>query len=494
MTAKTLMVQGTASSVGKSVIVTAFCRIFADMGIRVAPFKAQNMSNNSFVTADGLEIGRAQAEQARAARLAPDVRMNPVLLKPEGDMRSQVVLMGRPAGSLHAAHFNKKKALWGHVRKALDSLRDDYDLVVIEGAGSPAEINLRRGDIVNMRVALYAQAPVLLVGDIDNGGVFAHLVGTLALLRPGERRLVKGLIINKFRGDYMLLEPGIRMLERRARRPVVGVLRYMHDLRIAEEDAVALDRVRRLAGPAGAIDVVVVRLPHISNFDDFDPLASEAGVRLTYATQPRELADADLIILPGTKNTRGDLRWLKQRRLDRAVIDARARGAAVIGVCGGFQMLGHLISDPHGVEGEPGSEECLGLLDAVTVFEADKATRQVRATVSADRGLLLGSAGLGLTAYEIHMGRTTSAAEGAFVIGGSRPDGALSTDGRVVGTYMHGLFANDEFRRRLLANLGPPGPGGGTSAAWDPEAHIDSLARGVAQYLDIGRIREIAGI
>jgi adenosylcobyric acid synthase len=325
--------------------------------------------------------------------------------------------------------------------------------------------------------------------------VFAHLVGTLALLTPGERRLVKGLIINKFRGDYLLLEPGIRMLERRARRPVVGVLRYMHDLRIAEEDAVALDRVAGLSGAAGAIAAVVVRLPHISNFDDFDPLAAEPGVRLTYATQPRELAHAGLVILPGTKNTRGDLRWLKQRGLDRAIIDAHSGGAAVIGVCGGFQMLGQSVSDPLGVEGEPGSEEGLGLLDAVTVFEADKATRQVRASVAGDRGLLRGSAGLDLTAYEIHVGRTEAEAEAAFEIDGSRPDGALSGDGRVLGTYLHGIFANDDFRRRLLANLRPAdSPAGESTPDWDPEAHIDTVARHAAQFLDIGRIRAIAGI
>ena len=495
MTAKTLMVQGTASSVGKSVIVTALCRIFADLGVRVAPFKAQNMSNNSFVTPEGLEIGRAQAEQARAARRAPDVRMNPVLLKPESDMRSQVVLMGRAAGSLHAAYFNKRRSLWRRVRLALDGLREDYDLIVIEGAGSPAEINLRKGDIVNMRVARYAQAPVLLVGDIDNGGVFAHLVGTLALLTPSERRLVKGLIVNKFRGDYMLLEPGIGQLEKRTRLPVLGVLRYLHDLRLADEDAVALDRPSPPGnGDRAAISVVVVRLPHISNFDDFDPLAAEKSVHLTYARRAGDVDAADLIILPGTKNTRGDLRWLKAQGIDAAILRARGRGAAVLGVCGGFQMLGLLLSDPAGVEGEPGSEAGLGLLDAQTLFAPAKTTRLVDAVVSTDRGLLAGARGVRVSGYEIHMGKTTAAEDHAFAIGeGRRPDGAVSTDGRVLGTYLHGLFANDALRTRIVANL-TAGDEPSVQTRWDPEAHIDALARQVSQYLDIGRVREIAGI
>jgi adenosylcobyric acid synthase len=487
------MLQGTASSVGKSVLVTALCRIFADQGIRVAPFKAQNMSNNSFATPDGLEIGRAQAEQARAARVAPDVRMNPVLLKPEGDMTSQVVLMGKPAGSLRASYFNRKADLWTHVRTALDSLREDHDLVVIEGAGSPAEINLRRGDIVNMRVARYAQAPVLLIGDIDNGGVFAHLVGTLALVTAADRRLVRGLIINKFRGDYALLEPGIAMLEKRARKPVVGVVRYMHDLRVAEEDAVALDRSRTVTrAGADQVRIVVVRLPHISNFDDFDPLAAEPTIALSYVTSPAGLAGADLIIIPGTKNTRRDLRWLRERGLDAAIRDARGRGAGVIGICGGLQMLGTAISDPAGVEGAAGNERGLGLLEAHTIFQPEKTTVQVRASVAAGHGIFDGLRDQSVEGYEIHMGVTSSKAGHAFDIGADRrPDGVVSEDGRVWGTYLHGLFANDAFRAGLLRNAGR-GAAAGT-VAWDPEAHIDRLARHVSQCLDIDRIKAIAG-
>ncbi|HEY4686056.1 MAG TPA: cobyric acid synthase [Dehalococcoidia bacterium] len=502
MTAKVLMVQGTASSVGKSVLVAALCRVFADEGVRVAPFKAQNMSNNSYVTPDGLEIGRAQAEQARAARLAPDVRMNPVLLKPEGDLRSQVVLMGRPAGSLSTQRFSHKRRLWSRVRAALDSLREEYELVIMEGAGSPAEINLRRADITNMRVARYAQAPVLLVGDIDNGGVFAHLVGTLALLTPAERRLVRGFIINKFRGDVTLLEPGLELLQRRTGRPVLGVLPYLHDLEVAEEDAVALDRRRRddqTAAPGAKI--AVVRLPHISNFDDFDPLASSPGVSLAYVRRAEELGDADLVILPGTKNTRADLRWLQESGLAQAIRRLRGAGCSVIGICGGFQMLGKRVLDPLGIEGPAGSEQGLGLLPVRTTFLRSKATRRVTARVLGDIGLLAGLRDVSVEGYEIHMGQTEAESSRPAILiqdegeDRARPDGAVSEDGRVFGTYLHGLFANDLFRRRLLANLpkglASPEP---DSTVWDPEVGLDRLARQARAHLDIEAIRRIAGL
>jgi adenosylcobyric acid synthase len=488
MPGRVLMVQGTASSVGKSVLVTALCRIFSDMGYDVAPFKAQNMSNNSYVTPDGLEIGRAQAEQARAARKEPAVDMNPVLLKPEADRRSQVVLLGRPRGSLDAADFNHKRDLWRHVRGALDRLRARHDLVIIEGAGSPAEVNLRRGDIVNMRVARYARAPVLLVGDIDNGGVFAHLVGTLALLTRSERALVKGFVINKFRGDYSLLDPGLRLLEARTGRPVLGVLPYIHDLRLAEEDAVALDRPQRARTQRGC-RVRVVRLPHISNFDDFDPLAEGADLR--YVTAESQLEDADVVVLPGTKATLADLRWLKGTGLAAAVCRCHAEGRAVIGVCGGYQMLGEWVEDPQGVEGQPGGEAGLGLLPARTVLASDKTTLRRRGRVATATGLLAGAAGVQFQGYEVHMGRTTCAAPPAFVLQDGGPDGAISGDGRVLGTYLHGLFANDALRAQLLRNLGWQGGGG---SSWDPDEHIDALAGRVRGHLDLDAIRGIAGL
>ena len=502
MTGRVLMLQGTASSVGKSVLVTALCRIFADTGVRVAPFKAQNMSNNACVTPDGLEIGRAQAEQARAARLDADVRMNPVLLKPEGDMRSQVVLMGRPAGTLTSHNFDHKTHLWPSVVSALDGLRKEYELVIMEGAGSPAEVNLRRGDIVNMAVAVHAKAPVLLVGDIDNGGVMAHIVGTLALLRPKERALVRGFVINKFRGDLDLFRPGIEFLQRRTRRPVLGVMPYLYDLQLAEEDAVALDRSYILPGSvrstAAPLRIAVVRLPHIANFDDFDPLAADPRVSLTYVRHPRELTDAGLIILPGTKNTREDLSWLHSTGLAATVIRRATEGVPVIGVCGGFQMLGRRVEDPEGIEGEPGAADGLGLLPVTTTFADVKLTRRVTARVLTGAGLLQHARGLSLTGYEIHMGRTTlDGCEPAFVIddaSGPRPDGAVSPDGRLFGTYMHGLFANDAFRAGLLANLLPGfSPDEGTTE-WDPEAGIDRLAAAARIHLDIDAIARIAGL
>jgi adenosylcobyric acid synthase len=500
LTARVLMIQGTASSVGKSVLVTALCRIFADEGLRVAPFKGQNMSNNSYVTPDGLEIGRAQAEQARAARLAPDVRMNPVLLKPEGNMRSQIVLLGRPAGTLTSHSFESKRSLWPQVAAALDSLREDYELIIVEGAGSPAEINLRRGDITNMRVARHAQAPVLLIGDIDNGGVFAHLVGTLALLTRTERPLVRGFIINKFRGDIELLKPGLEMLERRTNRPVVGVMPYLRDLQIAEEDAVALDRQRERRAAPAETKIAVIRLPHISNFDDFDPLVASAGVDvdLVYAARPADLADAALVIIPGTKNTRDDLRWLKEQGFAAAIRSAHVAGAGVIGVCGGFQMLGDRVNDPLGVEGEAGEEGGLGLLPLTTSFAAEKVTRRVRGRVANGAGLLTGLDGTEVNGYEIHMGATDGRSGAAFNLedeAGPRPDGAVSADGRIVGTYMHGLFANDAFRRGLLANLQPrSGAPSNEGQDWDPEAGIDRLTAQAKEHLDLDLLKRIVGL
>src|SRR3712207_4902676 len=336
--ARVLMVQGSASSVGKSLLVAGLCRLFRQDGVRVAPFKAQNMSNNAAVTPEGGEIGRAQAAQAEAAGVAPAADMNPILLKPEADRRSQVVLRGRPAFTLHAGEFlTRKLELWPYVTESLDRLRAAYDLVLIEGAGSPAEINLRPGDIVNMRVARYADAPVLLAGDIDRGGVFAHLYGTLALLEPEERALVRGFVINKFRGDVSLLADGLRMIEDRTGVPVLGVVPYVKDLRIADEDAASLEQPRRTG--SGAVDVAVVKLPHIANFDDIDPLEHEPDVRVRYVERGGELGLPDLVVLPGTKTTVPDLCWLHERELASAIAAHAARGGAVVGLCGGYQML-----------------------------------------------------------------------------------------------------------------------------------------------------------
>jgi adenosylcobyric acid synthase len=489
---RVLMVQGTASSVGKSLLVTALCRILRQDGLRVAPFKAQNMSNNSYVTREGGEIGRAQVSQAEAAGVEPEVAMNPILLKPESDHRSQVVLNGRPYRSVQAGeYFRLKPQLWPVVTSALDSLRERFDVVVIEGAGSPAEINLRAGDIVNMRVARYAQAPVLLAGDIDRGGVFAHLVGTLMLLEPAERALVRATVINKFRGDLSLLTPGLTMLAERTGIPVAGVIPYLPDVGIADEDAVALDG--RAVRPRGVLDIAVVQLPHIANFDDFDPLEREPEVRLRYVGGASTFGEPDLIILPGSKATIADLAWMRERGLTQAVESAAQRGAAVIGICGGYQMLGRRVVDREGVESSLPELGGLGLLPLETDFAPVKTTHQVQARVAAATGLLAGAAGEQIEGYEIHMGLSHTEGAGAFVIERrsgqpcATPEGSLAADGWILGTYVHGLFANAGLRATILSNLASRKGviwGGGT-AQLSKEAAYDRLAECVRASLDM---------
>jgi adenosylcobyric acid synthase len=453
--------------VGKSVLVAALCRIFRQDGFRVAPFKAQNMSNNSYVTPDGGEIGRAQAVQAEAAGVDARVEMNPVLLKPEADSHAQVVLMGRPLTSARARdYFDLKTTLWESVAKSLDTLRNQYDVVVIEGAGSPAEINLKATEIVNMRVALYAGAPVLLCGDIDRGGVFASLVGTLQLLDDAERDAVKGFLINKFRGDVSLLTDGLTWLEDTGK-PVVGVVHHFRDIHIPEEDSVALDITPPHSSSPDVLDVAVVQVPHISNFDDFDPLAREPGVALRYVQHGDRLGRPDLVILPGSKTTIPDLLWMERQGLSDAVIGAFHSGSAVVGICGGYQMLGKTLLDPDGIESSIGAADGLGLLPLVTTFAGTKETHRVQATVRAEAarsgGLLSGADGETVVGYEIHMGRT--AGEGivppfavfdradAPVTSETALEGALDTTGRAMGTYIHGLFHNAGVRRAMLQEL-----------------------------------------
>jgi len=362
MSARTLMIQGTASSVGKSLIVAALCRVFRDRGIRVAPFKSQNMALNSFVTPDGGEIGRAQAVQAEAARIAPVVEMNPILLKPEGGMRSQIVVMGRPIGAMTFAEYHERKPEFGRViRGALERLRADYDLVVIEGAGSPAEINLYSHDIVNMYVAELADAPVILAGDIDRGGVFAHLAGTIDLLQPRHRERVAGFLINKFRGDRTLLKPGLDFLGERFGIPVIGVIPHIPKLRIAEEDSVALDDRRGRVAAAAQIDIAAIRLPHISNYDDFLPLEHEAEAVVRFAETSEELAGADLVVIPGSKSTIADLAWMRRLGIADAIAARAARREPIAGICGGCQMLGESIEDPDGAESPVRFARGLGL-------------------------------------------------------------------------------------------------------------------------------------
>ena len=442
--ARCIMVQGTMSGAGKSLLVTALCRIFAQDGCRVAPFKSQNMALNSFVTADGLELGRAQAAQAEAAGIPCDVRMNPILLKPSSDTGSQLIVMGEVRGQYDAKdYFRMKRGLIPEILKAYNSLAEENDIIVIEGAGSPAEINLRQDDIVNMGLAELVNAPVILAGDIDRGGVFAQLYGTMALLRPEERKRVIGTVINKFRGDVELLRPGLRQLEELTGVPVLGVVPWMK-VDIDDEDSLAprLERTEKADRP---LDIAVIRLPHVSNFTDFSPLEEHAAIGLRYVNQTEQLGRPDLVILPGTKNTMGDLRWLRETGLDAEILALHEAGTAVFGVCGGYQMLGRSLSDPERVEGG-GSVEGLGLLPGETVFTGKK-TRTRRRAVCAEGPF----AGVRLEGYEIHMGRTHSTTAPFCLMEDGTEDGAA--EGSVFGTYLHGLFDSGDLVNRLAVWL-----------------------------------------
>ena len=508
MTAKTLMVIGTSSSAGKSLLTAAICRCFARRGVRVAPFKAQNMSNNSAVCADGSEIGRSQALQAFAASVPPHSDMNPILLKPEGDTHSQIILNGRPLKSLQAhEYFQRKKEFWAHVTGALDRLREQYELVVIEGAGSPAELNLSSVEIVNMAVARYANSPVVLVGDIERGGVFAQLLGTLWLLPPEERALIKGLVVNKFRGDLRLFDRGVEILEERGAVPVLGVLPWLDALEIPEEDAVALtDYIPNIDQGTDAcaprLDIAVIHFPHISNFDDFDPIASEASVRLRYVKTSQQLGRPDVVILPGTKNTLNDLNWLRMTGLAERVVALQTQGTVVIGICGGYQMLGQLLRNPNRVENDWHSATGLGLLDVETIFQTEKQTCQIKAEIL-DDAIAPGTLGESISGYEIHVGHTTSTSSWLRLrnaseesapskINPSKLDGARSDDGRVWGCYLHGLFHNDRFRSAWLRSLGVA-----ISESRSPNANesilrsLDRLADAFETHIDMNHLEKI---
>ncbi len=498
MPARVLMIQGTSSSVGKSLLTTALCRVFARRGLRVAPFKAQNMSNNAAVCADGAEIGRAQAVQAAAAGVEPTADMNPVLLKPETDARSQVIVLGRPWRTMRAAnYYRRREELWPVVTTALDRLRAAHELVLIEGAGSPVELNLRAVDIANMAVARHASAPVLLVGDIDRGGVFAQLLGTLLLLEPGDRKLVRGLVVNKFRGDRALFADGVRILEERGGVPVLGVVPHLTGLAIPEEDAVALDTV----GPvslAVEVDVVVIRLPHVANFDDFDPFLRDSGVGLRYVSTVAELGQPHAVILPGTKSTVSDLSWLRAQGLAAAIQHLAREGTAVVGVCGGYQMLGQVIRDPLGVESAVSEVPGLGLLPVETTFEATKATYQTQARVRGGSGWLSFLERQEVTGYEIHLGRTSGGHPWLEIVqrngrGVGLLDGAVSEDSRVWGCYLHGLFANDVLRRVWLDSLRRGGARSAVTASSSDSLHgeLERLADAVEAALDMNQLEAI---
>ncbi len=489
------MLQGTASSVGKSLLVTGLGRLYARRGVRVVPFKAQNMSNNAGVTPDGGEIGRAQFSQAEACGVSPHVDMNPILLKPEADSRSQVVVLGKPWATLAAGSYERRKTeLWEVVTGALDRLRRRADLVILEGAGSPVELNLKRGDLVNMAVARYAQSPVLLVGDIDKGGIFAQLLGTLWLLEPEERSLVRGLIVNKFRGDRALFADGVRILEARSGVPVLGVVPWLPDHGIAEEDAVALERGERQPKGDSGVEIAVVAFPRIANFDDFDPLRMEPGVHVRYVRSVHELGRPHAVILPGTKHTLADLAWLRGTGLADAVTMLADQGGVVVGICGGYQMLGQSIRDPHGVEGG-GQADGLKLLPTYVTFQRRKETWQVRARPCGHLPWL--DTSVELAGYEIHMGRADTPSP-LFELhrpnGEVAQDGAATSDGRVWGTHLHGLFHNDAFRWAWLRSLGWQPSAEGKSAIARRMAAYDRLADALEAALDIRWLDEMIGL
>lgn len=528
--AKAIMVQGTGSDVGKSVLVCALCRIFRQEGMKVAPFKAQNMSNNSYVTVGGREMGRAQVAQAEAAGILPVAEMNPILLKPSGNNGSQIITMGRPLRHMTAhEYYENKDRMLDIAKNAYVTLSKQYDIIVIEGAGSPAEINIKDKDIVNMKIAEIADAPVILVTDIERGGSFAWIVGTLELLSSDERDRVMGIIINKFRGDMAILESGINMLEERIKKPVLGVLPYFTDIDVDDEDSVSLDKRDKGSESTNhktsesQIDIVVIRLPRISNFTDFDILRREKDICVRFVGNAQSIGNPDLIILPGTKNTIGDLEFIKEHGIADAIINLEKNGTMVIGICGGYQMLGKVIRDPENAESKIIETGGLGLIDVSTLFRMQKNTHQVKAMLHeklADRDDLLPdqsgqykrsdifnnlNAINEITGYEIHMGDTQ-------LINGTSPflkiiersdkevcmdDGAVSNDGNVIGTYLHGIFDNNEFRLGLINHLrknkglSPMLPE--ELSMVDKERQYDKLAELFRKHINMDLIYEMIG-
>lgn len=511
--ARALMIQGTGSDVGKSLIVAGLLRAYANHGLVVRPFKPQNMSNNAAVTADGGEIGRAQALQARASRVAPSVHMNPVLLKPQSDVGSQVVVQGRVIGNAKAREFQSwKPRLEAAVHESFERMRADADLVIVEGAGSAAEVNLRKGDIANMGFAARADVPVILMGDIDRGGVIAQIVGTKAVIDEADAARVVGFLVNKFRGDPSLFAPGMELIAEKTGWPSLGLIPWFRAAaRLPAEDAQSLE-ARHRGGPGagaggaaadGRLHVVVPRLPHIANFDDLDPLAHEPGVRLTLLRSGETLPlDTDLVVLPGSKATIADLAALRAEGWDVDILAHARRGGRVFGICGGYQMLGRRVSDPDGLEGAAADVAGLGLLDVETVLAGDKHLEEVAGTWIADEGAEVEGSRTGPAAavpvvgYEMHIGRTEGpdrARPLARLRGADarlRDEGARDATGRIAGCYLHGLFAGDALRAHLLASLGAPASDLGWEAS--VEATLDALAEHVAAHVDLDRLLGLA--
>ncbi|THD46444.1 MAG: cobyric acid synthase [Bradyrhizobium sp.] len=477
------MLQGTGSDVGKSLIVAGLCRAFAARGLNVRPFKPQNMSNNAAVTSDGREIGRAQALQARAAGVAPTADMNPILLKPQSDIGAQIVVQGRVFGAAEArAYQDLKPRLMAAVLDSYVRVSEQADLVLVEGAGSPAEVNLRRGDIANMGFARAADVPVVLIGDIDRGGVIAQLVGTQAVLAPEDAAMIVGFLVNKFRGDASLFDDGMRFIAERTGWPALGLIPFFPPAhRLPAEDALVLDGHRDKS--AAAITIAVAQLSRIANFDDFDPLRLEPNVRLVMARPGEPLPLADLVILPGSKATIADLAFFRVQGWDIDLMAHVRRGGRVLGLCGGYQMLGRCVADPGGIEGPADEARGLGLLDVETVLAGEKTLRAVE-------GLCLAN-GAPFSGYEMHIGRTQGpdCARPLLSLADGRADGAISPNGRIMGAYAHGLFADDAQRAAWLATLGTS-----SSLGYDAtiERTLDELAAHLAAHIDLDRLLALA--
>ena len=506
------MIQGTGSGAGKSLLVAALCRIFKDSGLNAAPFKAQNMALNSYITLEGGEIGRAQALQAEAAKIEPTVDMNPILLKASGEAGSQVIIHGKVHSTMKAREYYAfKKTAWAAVKESFDRLSKKHELIIMEGAGSPAEINLMDVDIVNMSIAKHAKAPVILVGDIDKGGVFASLYGTVKLLGKDSRH-IKAYVINKFRGDLSILKPGLEMISEKTGIPVIGVLPYINNIDLPEEDGLALSGVKGSRGQGvkeKTIKIVVVRLQYISNFTDFDPFMHEPDVEIVYSRNSSEIENADMVIIPGSKNTVKDLMFLKEARLDESLKQAFSKGIQIMGMCGGYQMLGKKIYDPHGIESPHKEVDGLGLLNIETTFEKEKTTCQIEGEVNGEwvNGLI-GESHKNLKGYEIHMG-TSSGDIGLFKLRRLSSNSSLVTrhsslildgsiNGNCWGTYIHGIFENDSFRRGIINSIreqgGLPPVDSTIKYSEMKEKAIDNLADIVKQNLDMNFINRIIGL
>ena len=489
--ASCLAVFGTGSDVGKSVVATALCRMFANRGTRVAPFKAQNMSNNSGVTPDGLEMGRAQIVQAEAAKIPPHVDMNPILLKPTSEIGSQIVLSGIAVETSTAADYHhKKEHLFAEASQALDRLRRDYDLIILEGAGSCAEVNLMSHDIVNFRMAEHAEAPILLVADIHRGGVFAQIIGTLECLAPNQQARVKGFIVNRFRGDINLFKDGVRWIEQKTHKPVFGVLPWYTHIQIEPEDSVVIESPRKVnVKNSQTPAVAVIRLPHISNFTDFDPLLALNNLEVYFLEKVQDLKAFKAVILPGSKNTRFDLSWIKSQGWSKRLSDYAATGGHVLGICGGYQLMGKTVHDPDGLEGKPGSTEGLGLLPVETILKAPKTTTRTKFIWNDIPG----------AGYEIHMGQTTREQSSPLFsiiernnVACKDDEGCISADSRIMGTYLHGLFDNPRVIKRWLEHIDIRGIDlsdvGGIEAR---NREYDLLADHLEEYVDVESIMEL---